>query len=399
MSDGYRLDVRAVSFGGWSIFYLLVTVGTVLLVVANPTGTTTGTAISAVLVVALQAAYWLLARPRLAGIRANSSRAWAFSVISVALFSLAAILSPWSALLLFALTPQIFVLLTPRPATVVIVALNVLPMAGRLLAGSLTARQVVQDIGQTAFVITFSLFFASRILSISKQNEERRRLIEELREREAEVAALSAARGAEAERARISRELHDTLAQGFASIVTLGHAASGELDDDPEDARRHLELITETARENLAESRRIIVALGPGRLDGASLPEAVQRTVDTWRETTGTGVRLEISGQAAPTAPATEVVTLRLVQESLENVRKHARTAQVLVRLSYSETELEVAVRDSGSGFDPAAARTGFGLSGMRSRVNEVDGVFDVTSAPGEGTTVRARLPLIGAVA
>ena len=399
MSDGYRLDVRVASFGGWSLFYLLATVGTVLLVVANPTGSTADTATSAVLVVVLQALYWLLAQPRRAGIRANSRLAWIFAALSLLLFTASAMLNPWAALLLFALTPQIFVLLTPRPATLVILALNVLPLIGRLLTESPTARQIIQDAGQTAFVITFSLFFAARILSISKQNEERRRLIEELREREAEVAALSAARGAEAERARISRELHDTLAQGFASIVTLGHAVQGELESDPADARRHVELITETARENLAESRRIIAALGPSRLDGASLSEAVQRTVDSWREATGGDVRLEISGQPSATASAVEVVAIRLVQESLENVRKHAHAPQVSVRLSYADNELEVSVQDGGIGFDPAAVRTGYGLSGMRARVGEIGGDLALTSAPGQGTVVRATLPLIGAAA
>lgn len=399
MSDGYRLDVRVASFGGWSLFYLLATVGTVLLVVANPTGSTADTATSAVLVVVLQALYWLLAQPRRAGIRANSRLAWIFAALSLLLFTASAMLNPWAALLLFALTPQIFVLLTPRPATLVILALNVLPLIGRLLTESPTARQIIQDAGQTAFVITFSLFFAARILSISKQNEERRRLIEELREREAEVAALSAARGAEAERARISRELHDTLAQGFASIVTLGHAVQGELESDPADARRHVELITETARENLAESRRIVAALGPSRLDGASLSEAVQRTVDSWREATGGDVRLEISGQPSATAPAVEVVAIRLVQESLENVRKHAHAPQVSVRLSYADNELEVSVQDGGIGFDPAAVRAGYGLSGMRARVGEIGGDLALTSAPGQGTVVRATLPLIGAAA
>ena len=394
MSDGYRVDVRAVSFGGWSLFYLLATVGTVLLVLANPTNSATSTAISAVLVVVLEALYWLLARPQLAGIRADTPRAWVFAGLALLLFTASAILNPWSALLLFALTPQVFMLLTPRPATVVIVALNVLPLAGRLLIEPHSARQVIQDIGQTAFVITFSLFFAARILSISKQNEERRRLIEELREREAEVAALSAARGAEAERSRISREMHDTLAQGFASIVTLGHAVLGELDRDPAGARRHVELITENARENLAESRRIIAALGPGRLTDASLLEAVQRTVDTWRETTGIDIRLTVSGQPAPTGPTIDVVALRLLQEGLENVRKHAQASSVSVGLNYSERELAVEVCDDGTGFDPTTVDAGYGLSGMRSRVGEIGGSFNLVSEPGQGTTIHAVLPL-----
>ena len=132
-------------------------------------------------------------------------------------------------------------------------------------------------------MITFSLFFASRPAEHQPvQNEERRRLIEQLREREAEVAALSAARGAEAERTRIAREMHDTLAQGFASIVTLGHAVQGELDRDPAGARRHVE---PDHRDRPGESCGVAAdhrrPRPPGQLDGASLADAIARTVDS----------------------------------------------------------------------------------------------------------------------
>ena len=396
MSDGYRLDVRTASFGGWTIFFVLVTIGTVAFILATPAGSSTSTAVSAGLVVVLQVAYWLVARPQLAGIRADGTRAWVFAGTAVVLFTVAAVLNPWAALLLFALTPEIFLLLTPRPATVVIIALNVLPLVVRLITQPYGLRDAISDVGTTAFVITFSLFFASRILSISKQNEERRRLIEQLREREAEVAALSAARGAEQERARIAREMHDTLAQGFASIVTLGHAVQGELERDPAGARRPVELITETARDNLAESRRIIAAMGPARLEGASLAEAVQRVVDTWQQTTGIDVRLQISGVAGIGSRATDVVALRVIQESLENIRKHAGAHRVDVALGAHGDGLVVEIGDDGRGFDHTRAPSGYGLAGMRSRVIESGGQFNLTSHPGAGTTVRVQLPTGG---
>lgn len=393
MSDGYRLDVRRTSFGGWTIFFVLVTVGTVAFVLANPTGSSTSTAVSAVLVVVLQILYWLVARPSLAGIRADGTRAWVFAAAALLLFSAAAVLNPWAALLLFAVTPEIFMLLTPRPATAVIIALNALPLAVRLITQPTGLRDAISDVGTTAFVITFSLFFASRILAISRQNEERRRLIEQLRMREAEVTALSAARGAEQERARIAREMHDTLAQGFASIVTLGQAVQGELDRDPETARRHVGLITETARESLAESRRIIAAMSPARLDGATLAEAVQRTVRTWQATTGVPARLEVTGAATPGQRATDVVALRVIQESLENVRKHADAQQVSVLLATEVDRLTVEVSDDGCGFDGAESSAGVGLAGMRSRVVESGGSLELTTGPGAGTTVRVQLP------
>ena len=397
MSEGYQPDPRTMSFGGWNLFFVLVTVGTVGLIYVYPTPSSTGTALAAVLVVVLEVVYFVIARPSQAGIRADGPRSWAFAAVALVLFTAAAVLSPWASTLLFALTPQIFLLLSARRATAVIVALNLLPLGIRLLSQPQTLLEIAEDIGQTAFVLTFSLFFASRLLNISRQNEERRRLIEQLREREAEVAALSAARGAEAERTRISREMHDTLAQGFASIVTLGHAVQGELDRDPAGARRHVELITETARENLAESRRIIAALAPSQLDGASLSDAIARTVDSWRARTGAAVGLEVSGTPVGTPAGTEVVALRLVQESLENVRKHAAAGQVTVVLSYTPETVQVEVSDDGAGFDETEATAGFGLTGMRSRVAEAGGTLRVASAPGGGTTVRAELPIGGA--
>jgi signal transduction histidine kinase len=243
-------------------------------------------------------------------------------------------------------------------------------------------------------VIVFSLFFGSRMLAIAGRSADRLRLITQLTEREAEVAALSTAHGAEQERTRIAREMHDTLAQGFASIVTLGHAAQGALDSDPDAARRQLELITRTAQENLAESRRIISALSPARLQDATLVEAVGRVVTGFAEETGIGASFDVDGEVVPASPAAEVVALRVVQESLSNTRKHAGAAEVQVRLEYRATRLRVIVRDDGAGFDPSLPVAGFGLAGMRGRAAEIDGTVTVSSVPGEGTSVVADIPL-----
>ncbi len=378
----------------WLIAFALTTVGTILVVVSNPGASRADSVASALLVLTPQAVYWLFARPDQVGIRQGRLAGWAFAVLAVATFGLAQPLNPWASLSLFAVTPQLFILLPFPAAAGSVVALNLAPIAVGIVRGTLPADDVVQSVGQAAFIVTFSLFFSSRLISEVRRSRERQRLLDELNERQAEIAAMSAERGAEAERARIAREMHDTLAQGFASIVTLGHAVREELDADPVTARRHVELITLTAQENLTESRRIIAALTPARLDDASLPQAIERIVDRFADETGTTATTTLDGRVRPATPATEVVALRIVQEALANVRRHAQAAQVDVCIDFGEDGLRVSVRDDGIGFDAGSGSTGYGLVGMKARVAEVGGRLEIESRPGSGCAVRAVLPL-----
>lgn len=384
-------------FREWLIFCGLASLGTALLIALESTGSRSSIAASIAIVVVLQLVFWFVARPSVAGVHTDNRRSWIFIAVALAGFTVAASLSQWATFALFALTPEVFLLLTPAPAAGVIVALNLAPLVVRLLVEPFTAANLVQQFGEAAFSIVFSLFFAERIRSVLRETRARQRLIDELHEREAEVAALSAARGAEQERTRIAREMHDTLAQGFTSIVTLGHAVQGEFDADPAAARRHIELITATAQENLAESRRIIAALSPATLAHDSLPQALGRVVAGFTAETDVDAKLEVRGTAHASSPGTEVVALRIVQEALANARKHARAGHVAVVIEYAPDEVVVEVRDDGTGFDTTAPTTGFGLKGMDSRVLESGGTLDVTSKPGAGTTVRASLPTGGA--
>ena len=384
-------------FREWLIFCGLASLGTALLIALESTGSRSSIAAAIAIVVLLQLVFWFVARPSVAGVHTDNRRSWIFIAAALAGFTVAASLSQWATFALFALTPEVFLLLTPGPAAGVIVALNLAPLVVRLLVEPFTAANLVQQSGEAAFSIVFSLFFAERIRSVLRETQARQRLIDELHEREAEVAALSAARGAEQERTRIAREMHDTLAQGFTSIVTLGHAVQGEFDADPAAARRHVELITATAQENLAESRRIIAALSPARLARDSLPQALGRVVAGFTAETDVDAALEVRGTAHASSPGTDVVALRIVQEALANARKHARASHVAVVIEYTPDAVAVEVRDDGTGFDTTAPTAGFGLKGMDSRVLESGGTLDVTSKPGAGTTVRASLPTGGA--
>lgn len=151
--------------------------------------------------------------------------------------------------------------------------------------------------------------------------------------------------------------------------------------------------MTETAQENLQESRRIIAAMTPGRLAEATLGQALGRVARRFEEETGVPVAFRIEGEARQAPPAVEVVALRVLQEALANVRKHAAASEVEAELAYRADAVALTVHDDGRGFDPSAPRDGFGLDGMQARVREAGGEFELTTAPGDGTRLRVVLP------
>ncbi len=243
--------------------------------------------------------------------------------------------------------------------------------------------------------LSFSLLFGTWISGIIDQSIKRADLIAELERTRAELAAERHDAGMYAERARLAAEIHDTLAQGFTSILMLTQAAETTLRRDPDAAQEALTLIEGTARENLAEARSLVAALAPAALDGTSLPEALRRLAARHERETRTPVALEVNGVPVPDAD-TDVVLLRAAQETLTNVRRHAAAGTVELVLGYREDGVTLRVRDDGVGFDPVAQAAtgagGYGLSGMRHRVEQSGGTVKVSSEPGAGTTVEVTL-------
>jgi len=249
-----------------------------------------------------------------------------------------------------------------------------------------------------------------------QQSERRRRMIAELNvanqrlaESLAENAALHARLVEQAreagvldERARLAREIHDTIAQGLAGVVTQLEAAAAA-DGDPGQRRRHVETARALARESLAEARRSVQALTPGPLVDARLTEAVAKTAAAWAETSHVAVHVDTTGDVRPLLPEIEIALLRVVQEALANIGKHARARNVWLTVTYMEDVVALDVRDDGTGFDLTVrprpdAESGYGLATMERRVRRVSGTFTVESAPGEGTAVSASVPAIPAV-
>ncbi|MBO2460064.1 sensor histidine kinase [Actinomadura violacea] len=220
----------------------------------------------------------------------------------------------------------------------------------------------------------------TRVLSADLEDAQRR--LEEAQRRQ----------GAADERERLAREIHDTLAQGLASIVVLAEAAREGIGADPEQSARRLVSIERTARENLAEARVLVGAAPRDGVASGSIADTLRRTLDRFAEDTGLAVDAELPDVRCD--QPTRVALLRCTQESLANVRKHAAASTVGVVLAAHPHGVELEITDDGRGFAPGTASGGYGLDGMRRRLAELGGRLTVTSAPGEGTRVLALLPL-----
>ena len=203
------------------------------------------------------------------------------------------------------------------------------------------------------------------------------------------------------ERARMAREIHDTIAHGLTGIVTQLEAAE-QAEDRPEARQRHVANAIRLARESLSEARRSVEASRPEVLEGASLEEALADVAKRWSDLSGVPVDVTTTGEPMPLHPEIEIALLRTAQEALANVAKHATASRALLTLSYMGDEVTLDVRDDGVGFEvPAEAGpgrgAGFGLTAMRQRVSRVAGTLAIESEPGGGTAISARVPAIGA--
>jgi signal transduction histidine kinase len=201
------------------------------------------------------------------------------------------------------------------------------------------------------------------------------------------------------ERARMAREIHDTLAQGLTGIVTQLQAAEQGA-DDPVRWRRHITAAMRLAREGLAEARRSVHALRPELLETGRLSEALADIAERWSGLNGIQAQVTTTGTVRPVQPEAEFALLRAAQEALANVARHARATRVGLTLSYMENEVALDVRDDGVGFDPSLPEhDGFGLVAMRQRIEGLAGTLQVESEPGNGTAISACVPTAPALA
>ncbi len=294
---------------------------------------------------------------------------------------------------------------------------HLLPLRwGLLFSGFVLAVVIVAPIlhhGTTSYANIFGpliggifAFGISRgYLQLLRDAAERERLVASLTRAQAETAELQdelalAQRhsGAIAERTRISRDIHDTIAQALSSIRLLAHAGAGRTEDP--DAARTLEQVEILAGDSLADVRRIVAALAPAELEDDALAAALQRMLDRIRDETGLAVELHVDDSMPILPTEVEVALLRTAQSALANVRLHARASRVVMSLIDADDTVRLDILDDGTGFDQPAweqdadAGSSYGLRFMRARLRELGGGLDIESTPGEGTALSIHLPI-----
>ncbi|HEX7098239.1 MAG TPA: sensor histidine kinase [Acidimicrobiia bacterium] len=294
-------------------------------------------------------------------------------------------------------------LLKPPPVT----------FAAVLLASLVVNSLIVRDAPTTQNWWIFAVVVAIQTLAIgvgviggekiNELSEARRRAVAELERALEENEGLHAqlmiqAReaGVADERERLAREIHDTIAQGLVGVITQLEAAEHVIADRAA-LERHLQNATRLARESLLEARRAVRGAAPLQLEGRTLPQAIAEVVEKWSSVNEVAVEWASTGDPVDLHPEIEVTLLRAVQESLANVARHSAASRVGVTLSYMGDLVAVDVRDDGRGFSPNGGdTTGYGLRAMRTRVEQLEGTFEIESAPGHGTAVCVCLPTGG---
>jgi signal transduction histidine kinase len=288
--------------------------------------------------------------------------------------------------------PLVFASLPLPAALVVTMVVNLIPLGLALLFYGTSWPDLPLAIAFTLVGLIAAPVIGITIMTSMKQRTKLSTLVTELAATRAESARLSREAGAAAERERLAREIHDTLAQGFTSIVALAQAVEPELDGDTPAARRHVELIRSTARENLAEARAMVAELTPTALHDSSLPAAIQRQCDRLSAECGIAATIRLDDALPPLGMAIDVVLLRAVQEAFANIRKHSQANMVTVALSPVERGVRLSIADNGIGLTDEH-NEGFGLRGMRARVTQAGGTMLVSPTPGGGTTVTVEVP------
>ncbi len=247
----------------------------------------------------------------------------------------------------------------------------------------------------TLFIIIYVVLYGRQAAA----KEQAQKLLEELEDANAELAdyaeqveELTLA----AERQRMARELHDTLAQGVAGLVLQLEAVDAHLENG--DAQRAQAIVQQAmvrARGTLADARDAIDDLRKGQEDERDMANIIRAKTD--RFAISTGIPCHVDLDVPPALPESIYEpTVRTLTEALANIAKHADATEVWVSLTVRNQTLVVEVKDNGVGFDPSApVATGhYGLQGMQERADLADGSVDIISQPSNGTTVRLRLPL-----
>src|SRR2546425_2761699 len=201
-----------------------------------------------------------------------------------------------------------------------------------------------------------------------------------------------------AERNRMARDIHDTLAQGFTGVIVQLEAVEEAMSrNQAVKASGHLDRAGELARESLREARRSVQALRPQALEEKQLSEALKDLIGKMTQGTTVHAKFNLQGKRRKLPPEWETNLLRIGQEVLTNVLRHAQAGEFKVLLVFDRREIRLDLRDNGCGFDPQRRHEGFGLQGIRERAEGMGGQLTIQSAAGKGTAISIVLPVANA--
>lgn len=298
-------------------------------------------------------------------------------------------------------------LLPRRIALLTIALMTAAVIAAQWAASGMPVPHLAVVLGPL-FGAAFSVVAGLAYLALYREAENQRRAADELRRTRAELAASQHEAGVLAERERLAREIHDTLAQGFSSIVLMARAAETSLAaGDTATAAARFALVQQTASDNLAEARNFVRGLSSPQLQGTSLVESLRRLCESTESSAaargwGLRCRFEVDGDPVELTQPYRVTLLRAAQASLANVREHAKASNAVVTVAFLGSEVTMDIYDDGVGIGPVGVKdtyaredgSGFGIPSLRERVTALNGTLELESAPGEGTVVAIRLPL-----
>ena len=194
-----------------------------------------------------------------------------------------------------------------------------------------------------------------------------------------------------AERVRFSRELHDSLLQGFSGVVYLLEAAARQFEAAPELSKQRLERALDQADQSLREARQMIVSMRIPALDNSTLPEALRTTTAQMVSGVPVDFQFELKGRVHQGPYDVEANLFLIAREAVSNSLSHAAATRIRLELCYTPKELHVTIQDDGVGFDQEMALAKpdhYGFRGMRERARQIGATFTVDSAPGRGTTI-----------
>jgi signal transduction histidine kinase len=373
------------------------------LIVAVVTGFTVsgGTGTTATYALLAASAAWMLCLftlPR--GLRAHAGAMGVFVAGLFAIFTALTAIAPWYGVLALVGYVYSFAVVTWPWRLIAVSAFAVLAAVAQ--ANGLHGQDAAHLTVSSAIVLVnvgAMCFLAWVYHSMRSLADERRRALDDNDRLREQLVARARAEARADERQRLAREIHDTVAQGLVAVITQLDAVdvSGQRMPDPDD-RRHLEQASAIARESLREARRAVAELAPADLDGADLTTALQRTTERWGLRAGIATRVSLPEAAGAPDPAVSAALVRILQEALANIARHANASLASVTLTRFPDAVVLDVADDGVGFDPRAvsapgARGGYGLTAMHDRMAAVGGTIDVESTPA-GTVVSARAPL-----